>query len=44
MKKIIILSLAAFSLMGNAQTTATPAEKEWDVSMYGFIRTDYIYD
>lgn len=31
--------------MGNAQTTtATPAEKEWDVSMYGFIRTDYIYD
>ena len=46
MKKIIILSFAAFSFMGNAQTTtpAAPAEKEWDVSMYGFVRTDYIYD
>ena len=46
MKKIILLSFAAFSFIGNAQTTtpAVPAEKEWDVSMYGFIRTDYIYD
>jgi len=49
MKKIILLSFAAFSLAGNAQTTTTaapaaPAEKEWDVTMYGFIRTDYIYD
>ncbi len=49
MKKIIMLSFVAFSFIGNAQTT-TPAattalaEKEWDVSMYGFIRTDYIYD
>ncbi len=49
MKKIILLSFAAFSFIGNAQTTtpATPAasaEKEWDVSLYGFVRTDYIWD
>ncbi|MGV1011918.1 MAG: hypothetical protein ACOYBS_05660 [Flavobacterium sp.] len=50
MKKIILLSFVAFSFIGNAQTTtppaaaATPAAKEWDVSMYGFIRTDYIWD
>jgi len=49
MKKIILLSFAAFTLAGNAQTTTTaapvaPTEKEWDVTMYGFIRTDYIYD
>lgn len=49
MKKIIMLSFVACSLLGNAQTaTTTPAvpvaEKEWDVTMYGFIRTDYIYD
>lgn len=49
MKKIILLSFMAFSFAGNAQTTtpaaaATPAAKEWDVSMYGFIRTDYIWD
>ena len=49
MKKIIMLSFAAFSFIGNAQTTTTvapaaPAEKEWDVSLYGFIRTDYIWD
>lgn len=49
MKKIIMLSFVAFSFIGNAQTAtpttpAAPAEKEWDVTMYGFIRTDYIYD
>jgi hypothetical protein len=53
MKKIIMLSFVAFSFVGNAQTTTPtpptttpvkPAEKEWDVSMYGFIRTDYIWD
>lgn len=46
MKKIILLSFAVFSAIGNAQTTpaATPAPKEWDVSMYGFVRTDYIWD
>jgi len=46
MKKIIILSFVAFPFIGNAQTTApaAPVEKEWDVSIYGFIRTDYILD
>ena len=48
MKKIIMLSFVAFSFMGTAQTITpaapNPAAKEWDVSMYGFIRTDYIYD
>lgn len=46
MKKIILLSFAISSFIGNAQTTtpAAPAEKEWDVSVYGFIRTDYIWD
>jgi hypothetical protein len=24
--------------------TPAPAEKEWDVSIYGFVRTDYIWD
>ena len=49
MKKFLLLTFAVCSFTGNAQTpTATvapvPAEKEWDVSMYGFIRTDYIWD
>ncbi len=48
MKKIILLSFAALSAIGNAQTStpaaAAPAPKEWDVSMYGFVRTDYIWD
>ena len=51
MKKIIMLSFVALSFIGNAQTTTTatvapvkPSEKEWDVSLYGFIRTDYIWD
>lgn len=49
MKKIILLSFVAFSFIGNAQTPAPaeppkPVEKEWDVSIYGFIRTDYIFD
>ncbi|WP_298136421.1 hypothetical protein [Flavobacterium sp.] len=53
MKKIILLSFVAFSFIGNAQTTTTttatatpvkPTEKEWDVSLYGFVRTDYIWD
>lgn len=45
-----MLAFVAFSVIGTAQTTApaattTPtAEKEWEVSMYGFIRTDYIFD
>lgn len=43
MKKVILLSFAAMSFYGYSQTattTTTPAEKEWDVSMYGFVRTD----
>ena len=46
MKKILAMSFVAFSIYGNAQTTTTPApaEKEWDVNLYGFIRTDYIFD
>lgn len=51
MKKLILLSFAALSFTGNAQTTTpttpaptAPAEKEWDVSVYGFIRADYIWD
>lgn len=54
MKKLIIITVFAFSFIGNAQTT-TPSqsiqpmkdvkpEKEWDVNLYGFIRTDYIWD
>jgi len=49
MKRIMMLSFVACSFITNAQTTTpattpAPAEKEWDVSMYGFIRTDYIFD
>ena len=48
MKKIILLSFAAFSAIGYSQTpasaTSAPAAKEWEVNMYGFIRTDYIFD
>jgi len=34
-------------MKGLSQTTAVapvPAEKEWDVSLYGFVRTDYMWD
>ena len=45
MKKIIVLSFAVVSFIGNAQTAPVPQiDKEWDASMYGFIRTVYIYD
>ncbi len=47
----MLLLFVVFGFIGNAQTTTVtpataskPAEKEWDVSMYGFIRTDYIWD
>jgi hypothetical protein len=46
-KKYVLLLLGFISLEGFSQTTAVaplPAEKEWDVSLYGFIRTDYIWD
>ena len=52
MKKILTLCCFAASYYGFSQTTPAPAaapattiaspEKEWDVSWYGFIRTDYI--
>lgn len=56
MKKIYILILVGFySINGCSQTPATTAQmspssivtptvKEWDISPYGFIRTDYILD
>jgi len=50
MKKILTLCCFAATYCGLAQTTPAPAtttaspEKEWDVSWYGFIRTDYIWD
>lgn len=46
MKKIVLLSLTLVSFIGNAQTapSVAPAEKEWDVNLYGFVRADYIWD
>lgn len=45
MKKIFLTTCAFASLWGYSQTTpAAPAEKEWDVNLYGFVRTDYIFD
>lgn len=46
MKKVLIASFAALSFSGYSQTAPTPAPaaKEWDVSVYGFVRTDYIWD
>lgn len=50
MKKLITLCCVAATYCGFSQTTSAPAastapaEKEWDVSWYGFIRTDYILD
>jgi hypothetical protein len=48
MKKLFTLSFAVLSFYGSAQTATTPTpvpvEKEWDVSVYGFVRTDYIWD
>ncbi|WP_291134245.1 hypothetical protein [Flavobacterium sp. UBA7663] len=46
MKKVLIASFVALSFSGYSQTTpaTAPAEKEWDVNLYGFVRTDYIWD
>ena len=46
---MIMLAFVAVSFIGTAQTiapatTTSPTEKEWEVSSYGFIRTDYIFD
>jgi hypothetical protein len=46
-KNYAILLFGLFAINGFTQTTAltaAPVEKEWDVSLYGFIRTDYIWD
>jgi hypothetical protein len=46
MKKTLLVLFSVVPFFGIAQTTpaTVPAEKEWDVSIYGFIRTDYIWD
>jgi hypothetical protein len=46
MKKVLIVSFVVLSFTGYSQTTpaTAPAEKEWDVNLYGFVRTDYIWD
>lgn len=52
MKKSILYCLFMIAFSGYAQTTPTtpaatpevPPEKEWEVSLYGFIRTDYMWD
>ena len=46
MKRVLIASFAFLSFAGYSQTAPTPAPaaKEWDVSVYGFVRTDYIWD
>jgi hypothetical protein len=53
-KHYLILLLGIVSTKGFSQTPAAetipivptpiPIEKEWDVSLYGFIRTDFFYD
>lgn len=51
MKKLVTFCLVVIASSGFAQTTTTvpsvpdvPVEKEWDVAVYGFIRTDYMWD
>jgi hypothetical protein len=46
MKKVLIALFVVLSISGYSQTapTTAPAAKDWDVSVYGFIRTDYIWD
>lgn len=48
-KRYFILLVGIISIKGFSQSPApTPTvaivEKEWDVSLFGFIRTDYIFD
>jgi hypothetical protein len=47
-KRYLILLVGMISIKGFSQTPvpASPAapEKEWDVSLFGFLRTDYIFD
>jgi len=45
MKKSILSCLFMIAFSGYSQTTPeVPPEKEWEVSLYGFIRTDYMWD
>jgi hypothetical protein len=51
LKKTMLLLFVIFGFVANEKTTTVtpaaapkPVEKEWDVSIYGFIRTDYIWD
>ena len=39
-----IASLSVYSQTPAATTVASSTEKEWDVSVYGFARTDFIWD
>ena len=39
-----IASLSAYSQAPTATPAQTTTEKEWDVSIYGFARTDFIWD
>lgn len=49
-KRYFILLVGIISTKGFSQTVPAPpiptpvVEKEWDASIYGFIRTDYIWD
>ena len=48
-KRYFILLVGMISIKGFSQTpaptpTVAPAEKEWDVNLFGIIRTDYIFD
>lgn len=46
-KRYIIVLLGMISINTFSQTPApavAPAEKEWDINLFGFIRTDYIFD
>lgn len=46
MKKCcFILLVGIASIKGYSQTAPiAPADKDWSVNLYGFVRTDYIYD
>lgn len=45
-KRYLLLLLGFSSIKGFTQTSpaVVPVAKEWDVSVFGFIRTDYIWD
>jgi hypothetical protein len=44
-KYCLFLLLGVSSLKGYSQSVpAAPAEKDWSVNLYGFVRTDYIFD